>query len=331
MELVTPFIKAGGADTVYVMPNLTPPLTSVADVLDYHRQLTSLASDVTFLMTLFLHSSLTPEIIREAAGTGVIHGVKLYPAGVTTNSMDGILDIEEFYPVFRAMEDCGLVLNLHGEMTSSSSEITTMNAERLFMPSLLGLHREFPQLRIVLEHVSTREGLDAVRQCGTTVAGTITAHHPLITHDDATSDVFSFCKPVAKTLEDRKALVQTIVSGSPKFFFGSDSAPHPIQQKEAPNHAAGCFTQPYICGYLISALEEGLDQGWISPSDITLEKLEGFLSRNGKAFYGLTEGTKRKLTLSREGEKIPEFVGNGTLRVKPFRSGTKIWSSKWKD
>ncbi len=158
---------------------------------------------------------------------------------MTTNSQDGVLDIEQYYPVFEAMQAHDLVLNLHGE----TPEIEILQAEAAFVPTLHRLHAAFPKLRIVLEHVSTAQGVEAVRKCGATVAATITAHHLFMTTENAEQDVYNFCKPIAKTLEDRIALLRAAVDGSGKFFFGSDSAPHPVQLKEGTNAAAGCFTQ----------------------------------------------------------------------------------------
>ncbi|KAL6716716.1 dihydroorotase [Lecanora helva] len=332
MELVTPQIQKGGCDTVYVMPNLQPPITTVAQALDYHGKLAKLAPDVTFLMSLFLHPSLTPEAIREAAETGVIYGVKLYPAGVTTNSQDGVLDIEQYYHIFKAMEEHDLVLNLHGEMTGSPPDVTTLNAEAKFVPQLCKLYQRFPFLRIVLEHVSTREGLEAVRKCGPTVAGTITAHHLWVTNEDATQDAFSFCKPVAKTLEDRKALVRAVLDPSSRFFFGSDSAPHPVQSKRGPSCAAGCFTQGWTTSLVIGALQEGLSQGWIRDEDVTREALEGFLSRNGRKFYGLPQPLKtNRIFLEKRGETIPQGIKSQdrSIEVVPFRAGKEVMSLSW--
>ena len=179
MEVCTPLIEAGGCDTAFVMPNLQPPIVTTAQATAYYKKLQALAPNVKFLMSLYLHPSLTPDEIAEAAKSKVVYGVKLYRAGVTTNSQDGVLNIEQFYPVFAAMQKHGLVLNLHGEMASSPPReccgdgleaVTVLNAEPKFLPQLEKLHKTFPSLRIVLEHVSTREGLDAVRRCGATVS-----------------------------------------------------------------------------------------------------------------------------------------------------------------
>ena len=216
-------------------------------------------------MTLYLHPSITPNTIAEAARAGIT-GVKAYPAGVTTNSQAGVLDWEQFYPVFQAMSDHGLVLNLHGEVPASmpddaSEEVSIMTAEPLFLPTLVKLHKDFPQMKIVLEHCTTRQALETVMACGPTVAATITAHHLWITVDDVCGNAFNFCKPVAKTTVDRVALLRAVVSGNSKFFFGSDSAPHTLDAKKSGKNApAGCFTQGMLLGHkcFFSVLSSGL-------------------------------------------------------------------------
>lgn len=164
MELVTPLITAGGCDTVFVMPNLEKPIVSVTQALEYHKKLSRLAPNVRFLMSLYLHPDVTIDQIKLAAETKTIFGVKLYPAGVTTNSEHGVLDIQRYYPVFAAMQDVGLVLNLHGESTSRASDASmihsSVNAESNFLPQLFILHKDFPDLRIVSSNIdlSTQSG-----------------------------------------------------------------------------------------------------------------------------------------------------------------------------
>ena len=223
---VVPTIRRGGVNTVYVMPNLVPPITTVSQALAYKARLQAIDPSVDYLMTLYLHESITPETVREAKRAGIA-GIKSYPAGVTTNSASGVVSYEPFYPVFAAMEECGLVLNLHGEVPSDQSKgITILNAEARFLPTLKSLHVRFPRLKIVLEHCSTREAVEAVDACGDVVVGTLTAHHLFLTVDDWAGEVvsrnptpfpsphkpisvlkllirvcshqFSFCKPVAK-------------------------------------------------------------------------------------------------------------------------------------
>lgn len=161
----------------YIMPNLVPPVTTVQAALDYKSRLLALDSNVTYLMTLYLHPSITPEVVREAKKAGIA-GIKSYPQGLTTNSESGVTDYEEFYPVFAAMEEEGLVLNIHGECASDAKKnITIMNAESSFLPTLKTIHEKFPKLRIVLEHCTTEDAVNAVKACGDTVVGTLTAHH----------------------------------------------------------------------------------------------------------------------------------------------------------
>lgn len=333
---------------MYVMPNLTPPITTVAAALAYQKQLQSLSPTTTFLMTLYLHPAITSATIAEAAAVG-IKGVKLYPQGVTTNSSAGVLDISEYYPVFRAMESHGLVLNLHGEvgctcdsgpeyveMSSPSPDnpgaVTTLNAEHAFLPTLHRLHADFPKLKIVLEHASTAAALDAVNSCGPTVAGTITAHHLYLTIDDVVGDGLHFCKPVAKQPSDRVQLVQEVVRGGSKFFFGSDSAPHAVESKiggVGRKAAAGCFTQLYATQLVIGAIEEGCKLGWVEERSVTEGALGDFLSRRGREFYGL-EKEQREIVVEKSGEHIVNFVRDEAVEVINFRSGKEAWSCSWR-
>ena len=283
--------------------------------------------------------SITLETIAEAAKTNMIFGIKLYPAGVTTNSSSGVRDIdktvEKYDLIFNAMQTHDLVLNLHGE-THGDPQV----AEAEFLPILHELERRFPTLRIVLEHVSTKAGVEAVRQCGPNVRGTITAHHLFTTTKDADEDVHSFCKPIPKTLEDRKALLNAVIDGSSKFFFGSDSAPHPIQAKN--ERAAGCFTQPYCVPLVIDALQHALKQGWIDEGAVKQEVVEGFLSDYGREFYNIKEskGSKQpkasgqatpRIRLEKRGEKIPDLLKGeqGSIEVVPFRRRQEIMSLSW--
>ena len=190
---VVPTIRAGGVNTVYVMPNLIPPITTVSDALAYRAELQALDPTTTYLMTLYLHPSVTPAVIREAAATGgAIAGVKSYPAGVTTNSASGVLDYEAFFPVFEAMQETGMVLNLHGECPSDQGSGTTvLNAEEKFLPTLRMIHHKFPNLKIVLEHCTTAAAVQTVTECGDSVRATLTAHHLFLVVDDWAGDVVS--------------------------------------------------------------------------------------------------------------------------------------------
>ena len=315
----------------FFQPNLQPPIITVRQALDYQSKLEALAPNVTFLMTLFLHPSLTPATIREAKEAGIV-GVKSYPQGVTTNSSGGVVDYASYHPVFAEMEKLDIVLNLHGERpstllgpaesnclsgdTAASEEqpITILTAEEAFIPTLFDLHHRFPRLRIVLEHCTTAAAVDAVRRCGPTVAATVTAHHLFLTVEDWAGNPFFYCKPVAKTPSDRRALLEAVVSGDPKFFFGSDSAPHPVTSKQAlvwrdnasdktaghktdqgvgtpfsapkrSKPAAGIFTQKYATQLVVDALLLAAREGVIREERVTPGALNGFLSVFGRHFY----------------------------------------------
>ncbi|KAF2429821.1 Dihydroorotase [Tothia fuscella] len=335
MELVTPTIRSGGANTVYVMPNLIPPITTVQAALDYKDRLQKIEPKVNFLMSLYLHTDITAATVVEAKKAGIT-GIKSYPAGVTTNSSSGVIDYEQFFPIFEEMEKQDLLLNLHGESPPTpGSDVTVLNAEERFLPTLLMLHKRFPQLRIVLEHCTTRKALKAVEQCGPKVAATITAHHLFLTVDDVVGDPFCYCKPVAKTPMDRDALLRATVSGNPKYFFGTDSAPHPAIAKRGGSDgmskaAAGVFTQPYATQIVLSALEEGIEQGVIHEDDVTEEKLRHFLSAFGRTFYQENDKTSERIVIRKGDDVVTDSLTAGAFEVVPFRRGQKTWSVKWK-
>lgn len=283
-------------------------------------------------MSLYLHPNIKPETIIEAKKAGIT-GVKSYPHGVTTNSSHGVMSYEEFYPVFEEMERQDMVLNLHGELPPSAGEdITVLNAEEAFLPTLLDLHQRFPKLRIILEHCTTAAAVRTVESCGDTVAATLTAHHLWITVDDWAGDPHCFCKPVAKNPSDRRALLEAAVSGNPKFFFGSDSAPHPAKAKRTDKIAAGVFTQPHVVGLVVNALEVGVEKGLLKQSDVTVEKLEGFLCKFGRDFYKVKDEKEEKIVLGRAKQTISENLvnGDGSIEVIPFRRGKMTWETTWK-
>ncbi|KAJ9200890.1 hypothetical protein DTO027B5_7199 [Paecilomyces variotii] len=328
MELVVPTLRRGGVNTVMVMPNLVPPVTTVQQALDYRKRLEAIEPKVKYLMSLYLHESITPETIVEAKQRGITN-VKSYPAGVTTNSSSGVVDYTSFYPVFAEMERQGLILNLHGELPSKG-DITVMSAEERFLPTLFELHAKFPKLRIILEHLTTAAAVEAVKKCGPTVAGTITAHHLSIIVDHWAGDPFCFCKPVAKTPADRDALLRAATSGNPKFFFGSDSAPHPaIAKRGGDKIAAGVFSQPYASQLVVDAFDQGCQNGVLKEEDITPEIIEGFLSKFGRQFYGLEEEKQEFITFDEAGDVIEDILKSDAVDVVPFRRGQKTWSISW--
>ena len=337
MEAVTPTIRQGGVNTVFVMPNLVPPVTTVNHALAYQEELQTLAPNVTFLMSLYLHPFITPQTIKDAKAAGIA-GVKSYPAGVTTNSASGVFDYEMFYPVFSAMEEIDMVLNLHGEVPPSHSPDTTvLNAEESFLPTLLNLHVRFPKLRIVLEHCTSAAAIAAVRQCGSNVVGTITAHHLFLSIDDVVGDPLNFCKPVAKLPSDRLALLKAAFGGEQKFFLGTDSAPHPLHTKRGGRDgeavgrcAAGVFTQPYATQLVLEAADEAVRQGIVGGGASLIKHLKGFLGEFGRKFYGVAE-SKEKLRLRSRDEKVIGAldVGSGIDKVVPFRTKEPIYSLEW--
>lgn len=301
---------------VMVMPNTDPPILTADDAVAYrHEIMVALPTGVTSfepLMTIKLTMRTTPAMIRAARAVGVV-AAKLYPVGMTTNSDDGVdvSQIVSLYPVFRAMSDVGMVLSIHGEMPG----VTTFKREQAFLPVLAQLAGDFSRLKIVLEHVTTWEAIEAVQSLPRIVAATITLHHLLLTIDDVLGGKLmphQFCKPVAKSIEDRIALRIAAMSGSPKFFFGSDSAPHLIAAKERAEGAAGIFTAPVLLPGLIEVFE----------SCGCLDAFHCFVERFGSEFYGLTEpkSSRRYIDFRREPWVVPMDC-NGVL---PFLAGQTL-------
>ncbi|KAJ3092454.1 hypothetical protein HK102_007078 [Quaeritorhiza haematococci] len=306
MRLVTPLLKQSGVRTAYVMPNLKPPITTAAQALKYKAELQKLAPDVHFLMTLYLVPELTPEEIRKAAKAGIV-GVKSYPRGVTTNSDSGIESYETYYPVFQAMEEEGMVLNLHGEIPSEpEQDVCVLNAEERFLPHLEKLHRDFPNLRIVLEHATTKAAVDLVKSLGPTVGCTITLHHLELIVDDWAGKPHAFCKPVAKWPHDRKALRDIVLEGHPRFFLGTDSAPHPRHLKEHCQAAAGVYTGAYILPYLAQLLD----------SFGALDRLQEFACDFGRKFYKLDDPTSPTARLATEDDPNKKRKGEMAALVR---------------
>lgn len=337
--LVTPHVAQGGIDLAYVMPNLVPPLTSAEQTVEYMATLQKLAPNTRFLGTMYLGPELTPDEIKRAAAAGV-RGVKSYPRGVTTNSDSGIEDYEVYYPVFAAMEEANMVLNLHGEVPSDADKgICVLNAEPMFLSHLEKIHKQFPKLRIVLEHATTRAAVECVRRCGDTVACTITPHHLDLIVDDWAGKPINFCKPVAKLPDDRAALREVIREGHPRFFLGSDSAPHPLANKypstasrgatEAFVHNCGCaagiYTSPILVPLCATLLE----------SFGALDQLSKYVSENGRKFYQEPAEEGRQIVLRRAKATVPAAYvhenhtsrtdGDGEkLQVVPFFAGKEL-------
>jgi dihydroorotase len=300
-----------------IMPNLKPPVTTAALASAYRdRILAAVPKGVAFqpLMSLYLTDRLAPEEIVRAKAAGVV-AVKLYPAGATTNSDFGVTDLRKTYPTLEAMQREGLLLLVHGEVTDPAVDV--FDREAVFLErELAPLRRDFPELKIVLEHITTRDGVQYVRAANRFTAGTITAHHLLYNRNAIFTGGIRphyYCLPVLKREVHRQALVEAATSGSPKFFLGTDSAPHPAALKEHASGCAGCYTA-------LSAMElyaEAFDAAG------ALGKLEGFASFHGADFYGLPRNTGT-LTLVKEPYTLPESVAFGEAQLKPLRGGETL-------
>ncbi|MBL8485864.1 MAG: dihydroorotase [Rhodocyclaceae bacterium] len=302
-----------------VMPNLRPPVTTVAAAAAYRQRiLAARPADSRFepLMTLYLTDNLPAEEIDAARDSGIVHAVKLYPAGATTNSDAGVTDLRRCRAVLGRMEALGMPLLVHGEVTDPEVDVFDREAafiERVLVP----LCADFPGLRIVLEHITTADGVDFVRGAGPGVAGTLTAHHLLMNRNAIFAGgvrPHHYCLPVLKRETHRKALVAAAVSGSPKFFLGTDSAPHARSTKEAACGCAGCYTAH--AG--IELYAEAFDAAG------ALDRLEGFASHFGADFYGLPRNGDR-VTLVREPLEVPahlDFLPGDPL--VPLRAGETV-------
>jgi dihydroorotase len=302
-----------------VMPNLKPPITSTALALDYkQRILDALPEGMTFkpLMTLYLTDRTPPDEMRRAREAGIV-ALKLYPAGATTNSDAGVTDIRKTYATLEAMQHEGLRLLVHGEVTDP--EVDIFDREAVFIDRVLDpLRRDFPGLKIVFEHITTREAAQYVAAGDERLAATITAHHLLFNRNAIFLGGLRphyYCLPVLKREEHRRALVAAATSGSPKIFLGTDSAPHAAHLKEHAAACAGCYTA-------LSALElyaQAFDAAG------ALDKLEGFASFHGADFYGLPRNAGR-ITLRRQPWTLPENLPFGTASLKPLCGGeTLAW------
>jgi len=299
------------------MPNLKPPVTTAAQAVAYRDRIrAAVPAGVDFepLMTLYLTDNLAPDEIARAREAGVV-ALKLYPAGATTNSDAGVTDIRKTYPTLEAMQRHGLKLLVHGEVTDA--EIDLFDREAVFIDQqLIPLRRDFPALKIVMEHITTREAAQYVAQADENLAATVTAHHLLYNRNALfTGGVrpHYYCLPVLKREVHRQALVDAVTSGSPKFFLGTDSAPHPAHLKEHASGCAGCYTAH-------AALElyaEAFDQAG------ALDKLEAFASFHGPDFYGLPRN-RGQVTLRREAWTPPESFPFGEASLKPLRSGETL-------
>ena len=302
-----------------IMPNLKPPITTAEQALAYAERIRqAVPPGMRFepLMTLYLTDNLPPEEIVRAKAAGVV-ACKLYPAGATTNSDAGVTDLRKIYPVLEAMQRQGLLLLLHGEVTSP--DIDLFDREAVFIETqLIPLRRDFPELKIVFEHITTQEAAQYVAGGDRFIGATLTAHHLLYNRNALFTGGIRphyYCLPVLKRETHRLALVKAATSGSARFFLGTDSAPHPAHLKEHASGCAGCYTALSAMEMYAQAFE---DAG-------ALDQLEGFASFHGPDFYGLPRNTGR-ITLARQAWTLPETLPFGDADIKPLCGGeTLAW------
>ena len=301
-----------------VMPNLKPPVTTTALAGAYRdRILAALPAGMQFepLMTLYLTDDTDPDEIRRAKASGFVHGVKLYPAGATTNSSAGVTDLRKCAATLEVMQELDMPLLIHGEVTDGDIDLFDREAvfiERVMRP----LRRDFPELKIVFEHITTKDAAQYVAEAEGPIAATITAHHLLYNRNEIFRGGIRphyYCLPVLKREEHRLALVTAATSGDERFFLGTDSAPHAIHAKEASCGCAGCYTALHAMELYATAFDQAG----------ALDKLEAFASLNGPAFYDLpvNSGT---IILQRETWTLPATVPMGEHELVPLNSGEQI-------
>ena len=309
-----------------VMPNLRPPVTTTAQAREYReRILAALPRGAAFepLMTLYLTENTTAEEIRRAVESGFVHGVKLYPAGATTNSDSGVTDVRRCAAVFEAMQRIGLPLLVHGEVTAGGVDV--FDRERVFLDQVLQpLRRDFPALKVVFEHITTKDAAQYVRDADGPLGATITAHHLLfnrnalfMTADGKTGmRPHFYCLPVLKREVHRQALVAAATSGNPRFFLGTDSAPHPRGDKENACGCAGCYT----AAFALELYAEAFDAAG------ALGRFEAFASFHGPDFYGLPRNSGT-VTLRRQPCAVPTELPFGRQTHVPLRAGETLAGS----
>jgi dihydroorotase len=301
-----------------VMPNLKPPVTTTAMASAYRdRILAALPDGMTFepLMVLYLTDNTQPDEIRKAVESGFVHGVKLYPAGATTNSDAGVTDLQRCMPALEMMQKLGLPLLLHGEVTDA--EIDVFDREAVFIDRILQpLRKQLPQLKIVFEHITTQEAAHYVRDAEGPIAATITAHHLLYNRNAIFKGGVRphyYCLPILKREMHRQALMQAAGSGNPRFFLGTDSAPHAKGLKEHACGCAGCYTALHAMELYAQAFEEAG----------ALDKLEAFASFYGADFYGLPRN-KDHITLQKQNWVVPEELVMQSATIVPLDAGTTL-------
>ena len=301
-----------------IMPNLAEPVTTLNHASAYQDEIlaslegSDLESSFKPLMTLYLTDNTDAKTIQEAKDSGFIHALKLYPAGATTNSDKGVTDLQNIYPALEKMQELGIPLLVHGEVTDASIDI--FDREQVFIETILNpLITKFPTLKVVLEHITTSQAVDFVMQAPSNIVATITVHHLLMNRNALFTGGIRphhYCLPVLKRETHRQALVKAATSGSPKFFLGTDSAPHPQHAKESACGCAGMYTAYHAMELYAEAFDKAN----------ALDKLEGFASFYGADFYGL-ERNQQTITLQKEEWEVPKTLALGSENIVPLRAG----------
>ncbi|GHA37686.1 dihydroorotase [Photobacterium aphoticum] len=300
-----------------IMPNLVPPVTNTEAALAYRDRILAANPLAPFspLMTLYLTDNTTPDDIRQAKATGHIYAAKLYPAGATTNSDSGVTSIDKLIPTLEAMQEVGMLLLIHGEVTTH--EVDIFDREKTFLDTVLGpIVEKMPNLKIVVEHITTKDAVEFIKNAGPNVGATITAHHLMFNRNHMLVGGIRphfYCLPILKRNTHQEALVEAATSGNPKFFLGTDSAPHAQGRKESACGCAGSYTAHASIELYAEVFEKAG----------ALDKLEAFASFNGPDFYGLPRNTDT-ITLTKENWSVPETMAFGQDVVVPIRAGEEM-------
>ena len=300
-----------------IMPNLSDPIISAFKAEQYYRAIKATSTDLEPLMTLYFTDQLSMIELDKVKHSPHIHGVKLYPAGVTTNSESGIDSINDCFPIFEMMEKKGIPLLLHGEVNDPSVDI--FDREKVFIDKYLtNVCKQFPSLRIVFEHISTKEAVDFVSNSNQLVSATITPQHILLNRNDLLVGGIkphNYCLPIVKRSSHQKAVLNAAISGNPKFFLGTDSAPHFRSQKESACGCAGIYSARTALEFYAQIFDE----------NNALDKLENFSSKFGADFYGLPRN-KGFITLTKKEYKVPSSILIENQELIPFYAGETL---KW--
>ncbi|EPR5024143.1 dihydroorotase [Vibrio fluvialis] len=305
-----------------IMPNTVPPVTTTEMALAYRERIMAAQPQGQFepQMSLYLTDNTSPEEIRKAKASGAVVAAKLYPAGATTNSDSGVTSAKNIYPVLKAMQEEGMLLLVHGEVTTHDIDI--FDREKTFLETVLApIVNDFPNLKIVLEHITTAEAVEFVKKAGDNVAATITAHHLLFNRNHMLVGGIRphfYCLPILKRATHQHALVAAATSGSKKFFLGTDSAPHAKGKKEAACGCAGSYTAHAALELYAEVFEQ----------EGKLDQLEAFASHNGPDFYGLPRNSDT-VTLTKQSWDVPASMPFGGETVVPIRAGEQVqWTVK---